>query len=99
MPLGMQRIEDHTTLSVRPEHSWAGLRSFVADGDLVGGFDDERPGFFWCAGQGGYGIQTAPAMGQACAALMRGQPLPEHVARFGLTPAMLSPRRLRLALR
>jgi D-arginine dehydrogenase len=97
--LGMQRIEDHTTLSVRPEHSWAGLRSFVADGDLVGGFDDDRPGFFWCAGQGGYGIQTAPAMGQACAALVRGQPLPEQVARFGLTPAMLSPRRLRPAPR
>jgi len=88
----MARIEEATTLSIRrPTRTWAGLRSFVADGDLVGGFDDETPGFFWLAAQGGYGIQTSPAMGEACAALARGLPLPERIVEFGLTAAMLGP--------
>ena len=96
--LGIHRIEEHTTLQIRrPQRTWAGLRSFVADGDLVGGFDAQAPGFFWVAAQGGYGIQTSAAMGQACAALLRGQPLPPQLADFGLTPAMLSPARLRPA--
>ena len=93
--VAIDRIERMTTLAIRrPTRTWAGLRSFVPDGDLVGGFDAELPGFFWVAAQGGYGIQTSPAMGEACSALLRGQPLPAHVARFGLTPAMLSPMRL-----
>jgi D-arginine dehydrogenase len=94
--LGIYQIEEHTSLSIRrPTRTWAGLRSFVADGDLVGGYDPQVAGFFWCAAQGGYGIQTSPAMGQACAALARGEPLPEHLGRFGLTAQMLSPARLR----
>jgi D-arginine dehydrogenase len=94
--IGIDRIEAMTTLKiVRPLRKWAGLRSFVADGDLVGGFDPELPGFFWVAAQGGYGIQTSAAMGQACAALAAGEALPESIARFGLTAAMLSPARLR----
>jgi D-arginine dehydrogenase len=93
--LGAHRIEQHTTMPVRPESTWAGLRSFVADGDLVGGYDDDAAGFFWCAAQGGYGIQTAAAMGEACAALVRGQALPRHLSDLGLSPAMLSPSRLR----
>jgi D-arginine dehydrogenase len=94
--LGIDRIETHTTLQIRrPTRAWAGLRSFVADGDLVGGFDAAVPGFFWVAAQGGYGIQTSAAMGQACAALVRGLPIPAEIADFGLTAAMLSPRRLR----
>jgi D-arginine dehydrogenase len=93
--LGIHRIETHTTLQIRrPQRTWAGLRSFVADGDLVGGFDVQVPGFFWIAAQGGYGIQTSAAMGQACAALLRGEPLPQHLADFGLTSGMLSPARL-----
>jgi len=89
------RIERMTTLAIRrPTRTWAGLRSFVADGDLVGGADPELPGFFWSAAQGGYGIQTSPAMGQSVAALVRGEPIPAHVSGFGLTPAMLSPSRL-----
>ena len=96
--LGIDRIQTHTTLQIRrPQRVWAGLRSFVADGDLVGGFDAQVPGFFWVAAQGGYGIQTSAAMGQACAVLLRGQPLPPQLADFGLTPAMLSPARLRPA--
>jgi D-arginine dehydrogenase len=94
--LAIHRIEEMTTLTIRrPTRTWAGLRSFVADGDLVAGFDAQAPGFFWVAAQGGYGIQTSAAMGEACAALARGLPLPERIASFGLTPAMLSPARLR----
>jgi D-arginine dehydrogenase len=93
---GIWRIEQATSLRVRrPASTWAGLRSFVADGDLVGGFDPDAPGFFWCAAQGGYGIQTSPAMGEACAALVLGHALPESSTAFGVTAAMLSPRRLR----
>ena len=94
--MAIHRIEEMTTLTIRrPTRTWAGLRSFVADGDLVGGFDPEAPGFFWVAAQGGYGIQTSAAMGEACAALARGLPLPERIAGFGLSEAMLSPARLR----
>jgi len=94
--LGVHRINEVTTLDIRrPQRPWAGLRSFVADGGLVGGFDPQAPGFFWVAAQGGYGVQTAPAMGQACAALARGLPLlPSHVAAEGLSEAELGAARL-----
>jgi len=96
--IGVHRIQEMTTLAIRrPQRPWAGLRSFVADGDLVGGFDPLAPGFFWLAAQGGYGIQTAAAMGEACAALVCGRPLPQRIADFGLTQAMLSPQRLAAA--
>jgi D-arginine dehydrogenase len=96
--IAIDRIETMTTLKiVRPTRTWAGLRSFVADGDLVGGYDPDVPGFFWVAAQGGYGIQTSAAMGQACAALAVGEAIPESIARFGLTEPMLSPARLRTA--
>ncbi|WP_332813254.1 NAD(P)/FAD-dependent oxidoreductase [Ramlibacter sp.] len=96
--MAIDRIQQMTTMTVRrPTRTWAGLRSFVADGDLVGGWDPRLPGFFWVAAQGGYGIQTSPAMGEACAALVRGLPLPERIAGFGLTEAMLSPARPGLA--
>lgn len=97
--LAIHAIEETTTLTIRrPLRTWAGLRSFVADGDLVGGFDPAAPapGFFWVAAQGGYGIQTSPAMGEACAALARGEAIPAHLAAFGLNADMLSPRRLRV---
>ena len=58
------------------------------------GASASAPGFFWCAAQGGYGIQTSAAMGEACAALARGEPLPAHIANCGLTAQMLSPARL-----
>ncbi|MBO9651189.1 MAG: FAD-binding oxidoreductase [Variovorax sp.] len=95
--LAIHRIEEMTTLQIRrPTRTWAGLRSFVADGNLVGGFDDQVEGFFWIAAQGGYGIQTSAAMGETCAALARGLPVPPHPSSFGLTAEMLSPRRLRV---
>lgn len=94
--LAVDRIQRATTLQIRrPLRTWAGLRSFVPDGQLVGGWDDAAPGFFWVAGQGGYGIQTSPAMGEACAALLRGRPLPERLSALGLTVEALGPARLR----
>ncbi len=96
--LGIQRIETATSMRIqRPTRVWAGLRSFVADGDLVGGYDPVLKGFFWLAAQGGYGIQTSPAMGETCAALVRGAAIPARIAAFGLTAAMLSPARPGLA--
>lgn len=93
---GIARIEAMTTLQIRrPSHTWAGLRSFVADGDLAAGFDPSAPGFFWLAAQGGYGIQTAPAMGELCAAWVRGEPTPALIAAAGVEAAYLHVDRLR----
>lgn len=93
--IAIDRIQSMTTLTIRrPTRTWAGLRSFVADGDLVGGWDDQTEGLFWLAAQGGYGIQTSAAMGQACAALARRESIPQRIAAFGLTAEMLSPSRL-----
>lgn len=94
--LAIDRIETMTTLSIRrPRHFWAGLRSFVGDGSFVGGFDPALPGFFWAAGQGGYGIQSSAAAGETYAALLRGIALPAHIADFGVEPEELSALRLR----
>lgn len=93
--LAIHRIGEMTTLAIdRPLRTWAGLRSFVHDGGLVGGHDPEAEGFFWVAGQGGYGIQTAPAMGEACAARLLGHALPASVRAEGLVFSDLSPQRL-----
>jgi len=54
----------------RVERSWAGLRSFAPDRRPVYGFDPAAPAFFWCAGQGGFGIQTAPAAAKLAADLL-----------------------------
>ncbi|OOG57755.1 FAD-dependent oxidoreductase [Rhodanobacter sp. B05] len=92
--LGIHRIEEATSMTIRrPRRTWAGLRSFVADGDLVGGFATDAPGFFWVAAQGGYGIQTSAAMGEACAHLALGLPLPAQLVDAGLSAALLAPRR------
>ena len=93
--MAIDRIQTMTTLEIRrPIRTWAGLRSFVADGDLVAGFDPQVENFFWVAAQGGYGIQTSAAMGECCAALVRHQELPSHATSHGLTQNMLSPKRL-----
>lgn len=75
----------------RVERSWAGLRSFAPDRLPVYGFDPAVPGFFWCAGQGGFGIQTSPAAGKLCAALLLGEEADPLVA--GVDAASFSPRR------
>jgi len=71
---GLDRFEQATTYAVtRVERSWAGLRSFVADRTPVAGFAPDAEGFFWLAGQGGYGIQTSPALSQLVADLIMGR--------------------------
>ena len=94
--IAIDRIERATTMRIqRPMRPWAGLRSFVADGGLVGGFDPSARGFFWVAALGGYGIQTCAAMGEACAHLALGRALPAHLTDAGLSTAMLGVERLR----
>lgn len=94
--LGIHRIEAATTLQIRrPRSTWAGLRSFVADGDMVIGPDPAVPGFFWLAAQGGYGIQSAPGAAALAASLLLGQPLPPALRREGVDAAASSPGRLR----
>lgn len=94
----IDRIETAFDLAVRRiDHKWAGLRSFVADRCPVVGFDDEVPGFFWLAGQGGYGIQSAPALARVAAALLRGQPIPGDIAGEGVSEFALSRQREKLA--
>jgi D-arginine dehydrogenase len=71
---GIDRMQQALDIPVRRvEHSWAGLRTFTPDGSLAFGWDPVVEGFFWCVGQGGYGIQTAPAAGRFVADLVLGR--------------------------
>ena len=89
------RVQRATTLEIAHiRNSWAGLRSFVEDRGPVIGMDPELPGFFWLAGQGGFGIMTAPGASRAAASLIVSGTLPREFAALGLTPALLSPARL-----
>lgn len=89
--IAVDRLEAATTLHIRQvRRKWAGLRSFVADKTPVVGFAPDAPGFFWLAGQGGYGIQTAPAMGELAAALVRGLPVPPAMAALGVRQEALA---------
>lgn len=93
----VERLQQAADIPVRRVvHSWAGLRSFVPDRGLVIGWDPKVEGLFWVAGQGGYGMQTAPAAGMTAAALALGRDLPSVVAATGLTADRLSPARLRV---
>jgi len=93
--IAVDRVETATTLQIRQvRRKWAGLRSFVADKSPVVGFAADAPGFFWLAGQGGYGIQTAPAMGELAAALVQGLPVPADLAALGVRVEDVSARRL-----
>jgi len=90
----VERIERASALTVRRiKNKWAGLRSFVDDKNLVVGYDPKVAGFFWLAGQGGYGIQTAEAAGRLAASLALGKSLPTDVAELGVKEAALSPTR------
>jgi D-arginine dehydrogenase len=96
--IGVDRLEAATTLRIgRPRTPWAGLRCFVEDGEPVCGFAPDAPGFFWAGAVGGYGIQSAPAFGRLCAALVLGQPVPQDLASEGLDLAALQPDRAGLA--
>ncbi|HWH18739.1 MAG TPA: FAD-binding oxidoreductase [Allosphingosinicella sp.] len=89
------KLEEYTTISVRRiAHSWAGLRSFVADRVPTAGFAPDAPGFFWLAGQGGYGLQTAPAMAEIVEALATGGEWPAGLVALGVTRDHIEPDRL-----
>jgi D-arginine dehydrogenase len=93
--LAAYQLEQYTTLSVaRVAHRWAGLRSFVADRTPTAGFAPDAPGFFWLVGQGGYGLQTSPAMAAIVEALATGCDWPAGLADLGVEPAMILPGRL-----
>lgn len=93
--IAIDRIERATTLGIaRIMRKWAGLRSFAPDRSLVIGFDARADGFFWLAGQGGYGIQTAPASSNLAAALARGGRVPADLAAQGITAEAVAPTRL-----
>lgn len=94
--LAAYQLEQYTTLAVtRIAHRWAGLRSFVADRTPTAGFDPDAPGFFWLVGQGGYGLQTAPAMAAIVEALATRGPWPEGLETLGVTAEQVGPARLR----
>jgi D-arginine dehydrogenase len=93
--IAADRVEQATTLPIRRiSHSWAGLRSFAPDELPVIGPAGDAPGFIWCAGQGGAGFQTAPALSRIAAAAALGLPFPEDAAAEGLDFATFSPARL-----
>ena len=94
--IGIDRLQTATTLTIRrPERTWAGLRSFVSDGELVIGFDNHAPGFFWLAAQGGYGIQSAAGASELATALICSEPLPDSLRVAGVDPTVFRPGRLR----
>jgi D-arginine dehydrogenase len=75
--LAIERVNDATVLGLRSvTTAWAGLRTFAPDRNPVAGPDPAAPGLYWLAAQGGYGIQTAPALARLAAAAVTGAPVP-----------------------
>ena len=95
LALAAFRLEEYTTIEVRRiAHRWAGLRTFTPDRIPTAGFAPDARGFFWLAGQGGYGLQTAPAMAEITEALIVGQGWPAGLSELGVEPAHIQPERL-----
>ncbi len=87
-------LEQATTIAVsHVAHSWAGLRTFAKDRVPVVGFSGQKEGFFWLAGQGGFGIQTAPALGRLASDLIVGKPVAADFAAQGLNATIFAPQR------
>jgi D-arginine dehydrogenase len=92
--LAVDRLEHYTTIAVkRVAHRWAGLRTFTPDRVPTAGFAPDAPGFFWLAGQGGYGFQTAPAMAEIAEALIAGGAWPKGLAQRGVLVEQVAPGR------
>lgn len=93
--MGVYRFEQATGLDIRQVRaSWAGMRTFAPDRLFVAGYDPRAEGFFWLAGQGGYGVQTAPAMAQLARYLVSGtEPEGDFSAVLDFVEK-ISPRRL-----
>lgn len=96
--IAIDRVEKATTLSVRNvRRKWAGLRNFAPDREPVVGYDDAQTGFFWLAGQGGYGLQTAPALSRLASALLLDKPIANDTHDLTGLTATISPQRPSLA--
>ncbi|WOC11394.1 NAD(P)/FAD-dependent oxidoreductase [Gordonia sp. MP11Mi] len=90
----IEAINEVTDLNLRHvRSSWAGLRTFAPDRSPVVGFDPNVEGFFWFAGQGGYGIQMADGLARTGATVFRGEPMPDDIAARGVHAADLAPGR------
>jgi len=88
-------LEQATTVPVKHvAHSWAGLRTFAPDRVPVVGYSGAAEGFFWLAGQGGFGIQTAPALGRFAAEMFKRQIVPADFTAHSLDATTFSPGRL-----
>lgn len=88
---GLDTINEATVLGARHvRSSWAGLRSFASDRQPVVGFDPQVEGFFWFAGQGGFGLQTAPALSRLGAAVLRGASAPVDILGMGVSAEQMS---------
>jgi D-arginine dehydrogenase len=93
--LAAYNIESATTLEIKHiHHKWAGLRTFAPDRQPVIGWDPSNPDFFWLVGQGGTGIQTAPALSQLAAGLAMREPIPADLLELGITEQSLGRARL-----
>ena len=91
---GIDRFQNAVDYEVtRVERTWGGLRSFVSDGKPVVGYDNAEDGFFWLIGQGGYGIQSSPALSRLAAALVRHEAPPSDIMDEGLVLGEISPHR------
>ena len=89
---GIDRFQHAVDMEVtRVERTWGGLRSFAPDGNPVVGYDQQDDGFFWLIGQGGYGIQSSPALSRLAAALVRNEKPPAGIIDEGLVLAEISP--------
>lgn len=94
LAIAVDRVQQAADIPVhRIEHSWAGLRTFAADRSPVVGFDPDHPAFFWLVGQGGYGVQTVPALSRLAGALVRGDAIPSDLASRQIRAEDLSPAR------
>ncbi len=93
--MAIAEIEAHTALRIRrPKRVWAGLRNFAPDDELVIGHDPVHRQFFWLAGQGGYGIQSADGAATLATQLLLGRPISEHLKFHHVEPVLVSPSRL-----
>ena len=92
--LAAHNIESHITLDIeRIHHSWSGLRTFSPDRQPIAGYDNGNPNFFWLVGQGGFGIQTAPALSKLAAVLALEESLPTEFESAGLLASEVAPGR------